>query len=420
MAEQTDHVAPPPTLDPISAQCPACGLHELVPVYLRRKKDEVGLWEQVENVDDLDPDETRPVVQIDTCPVCFGAWFDAGELDILARGEQAEVANALGDKRPSARVCVRGHGTMHERDFQAKRAIPVDQCETCDGIWLDGHERRKLAAASTQEGQQAKSQIWARRGAIWAVQLLTQLPVEVENPARGTPWVVYSILALLGIVFGMQIFHVIDVGDCLVFGRQQTDGVCLASVPGALRHQWKQEGANALLNGQFYTLATHAFLHGNWGHFLANAYFLYIFGDNVEHLFGRKRFIILFLLAGIAGGGAEVLFATNQHTAVPIVGASGSIAGVMAAYLWAFPRNKLFQVILFVQVKLPAWVYLFVWLGFQAAMGFFGTGEHHVAWFSHMGGFAVGLIMAPLVLRQRRREVARSVKVPAPGPFSRG
>ena len=143
---------------------------------------------------------------------------------------------------------------------------------------------------------------------------------------------------------------------------------------------------------------------------LFNAYFLYIFGDNIEHLFGRWRFALLFIGAGVAGGALHVLL--SYATATPVVGASGSIAGVMAAYLWSFPRAKLFQTIFFIQVKIPAWLYLGAWVGLQLVMGFFTT-KVQFAWFAHLGGFVFGLLMTPLVLRARRFEVGREVRVPA-------
>ena len=152
------------------------------------------------------------------------------------------------------------------------------------------------------------------------------------------------------------------------------------------------------------------FLHGTFAHLLGNMYFLYIFGDNVESLFGKLRFIGMFFLASLVGVVAEVFL--TSATADPIVGASGGIAGVMAAYLWSFPRNKLFQMILFVQVKLPAWTYLVFWIGFQAVMGLFSA-QTHVAWYSHLGGFLTGFAVTPLVLKWRRRQVALSVEHPA-------
>jgi membrane associated rhomboid family serine protease/Zn-finger nucleic acid-binding protein len=337
-------------------------------------------------------DTSQADVQIDACPVCFGAWFDAGELDTLA-GDLGAVEKILApEARPSTRPCPHGHGAMHEHDLEGLITTPVDRCGSCGGIWLDGHERRKLATATTSEGQGTKTQRWLKRGAIWAAQVLTHLPVEVENPARSTPWIVFAILATLLGVFAAQ-----ELG--------QIDTVHYGLVPGRLR---KYGGFENL-----QTLWSHIFLHGGWAHLLGNAYFLYTFGDNVEYLFGRLRFAVFFLATGIFAG--LIHYALTTKTATPVVGASGAISGVLAAYLWAFPRQRLSQVILWIQIKIPVWVYLIVWLGFHVVMGFFGTGRgaQEVAWFAHLGGFAAGLAIAPLMLRRRRRVVARSVRVPA-------
>lgn len=379
---------------------------------LRQRED--GRWTQVESAEREVVVDPATEVQIDACPVCNGAWFDAGELDRLA-GERAEIERELDPSaRPSKRRCPRGCGVLQEHALPGKIRTPVDHCPVCHGIWLDGHERHKLAKNTTREGQTERSKLWARRGAIWAAQLLVQLPVEVENPARSTPWMVYALLLGLASVFGLQLAGVIDLADCQpgMMGKPVGEW-CLAPVAGMLRFQWKQFGPiEMLLEGQGYTLATHWLLHGGWLHLLGNCYFLYIFGDNVEHLFGHFRFLLFVLVCALVGGVAEVVLTHN--TLSPIVGASGGIAGVMAAYLWSFPRSKLFQVVLFVQLKLPVWVYIFVWVGYQAVMGLFSTSEAKVAWYSHLFGFATGALLTPLLLALRRREVAKRVRVAAP------
>lgn len=382
----------------VSAQCPACRLHELVVVELGLQAD--GHWKQIDEhpglvtklIGRFRPDTSPPptkIVQIDVCPACMGAWFDSGELDILS-GDLDDVDQVLAPEQvPAQRPCPRGHGRLIEQMLPGLIRTPVDRCLHCGGIWLDGHERRKLAKASTSEGQGTRTQRWLKRGAIWAAQVLTQLPVEVDNPARGTPWVVYSILATLFTVFLLQIYGPIDT-------------YTWAAVAGRMRGE-----------GDWWTLGTSIFMHATWVHILGNAYFLYIFGDNVEHLFGRARFIAFYLAAGLLGATAQILLTTK--TAMPVVGASGCVAGVLGAYLWAFPRQRLFQVILWIQIKVPVWVYLFVWVAFHVVMGLFGTGAgaEGVAWFAHLGGFLVGLGVTPLVLAWRRREVARRVRVPA-------
>jgi len=404
VARGSDTLAPLSGHDHVDAQCPACRLHALVSTVLKQKPD--GAWTEGTAADHD--------VQIDACPVCNGAWFDAGELDRLA-GETTTLEAALDPRsRPSRRRCPRGCGLLHEHDLPGLIRTPVDHCPVCRGIWLDGHERHKLAKSTTREGQQDRKQQLTRRGAIWAAQLLVQLPVEVENPARSTPWVVFTLLAAIAAMFVLQLTGVVDLGDCTPgLGGMPIGDLCLAPIAGPLRHQWRELGFNAIADGSWYTLGSHWLLHGGWAHLLGNCYFLYIFGDNVEHLFGRLRFALFFVLAAIVGGLAEVLL--TQNTMAPIVGASGGIAGVMAAYLWCFPRNKLFQVVLFIQIKLPVWVYLLVWFGFQALMGARASSDVAVAWFSHLFGFAFGAAATPLFLAVRRREVAKQVRVPANG-----
>lgn len=368
--------------EPVSAQCPACCLHALVPVTIERQTD--GRWRQV----DRPTPGSAGVVVLDTCPVCFGAWFDRGEFDILGNSEVDATRLATTGARQSPRVCPRGHGPMLEHRLPDVIRTPIECCPACAGIWLDGEERRKLAVRTTKEGQQDLKEKVMRRGVIWVAQVITQLPVEVDNPARGTPWLIYALLVGFLGLFVME-------AQGVVFYRDW------AIISGKLVREY---------DTSVHTLFTHQFLHGSWYHVLFNAYFLYIFGDNVEHLFGRWRFLLLFIGAGIAGGGLHVLL--SKATATPVVGASGSIAGIMAAYLWSFPRAKLFQTIFFVQVKIPAWVYLGAWVGLQLVMGFFTT-KIQFAWFAHLGGFLFGLLITPLVLRVRRREVAREVRVPA-------
>jgi membrane associated rhomboid family serine protease/Zn-finger nucleic acid-binding protein len=376
----------------LSAQCPACGLHELVLVKLDR--DAQGHWRRTDRRGLLgrrkaENDAPAAVaVQIDTCPMCFGAWFDAGELDVLA-GQLGDVESVLDQEaRTTTRPCPHGHGFMLEHDLPGVIKTPVDRCGRCGGIWLDGEERRKLAKATTAQGQGTRTERMLKRGAIWAMQVLRPLPVEVENPARGTPYVVFGLLIVLLAFF---------VGQEL----QQLDTHHYALVPGRTRHE-----------GDWSGLLTYMFLHGSWWHLLGNAYFLYTFGDNIEDLFGRVRFAVFFIVAGVLAGLVHYWFATN--TATPVVGASGAISGVLAAYLWAFPRQRLFQTVLFIQVEIPMWVYLFVWVGYHIVMALFATGAaEEVAWFAHLGGFLVGIAVTPLLLRVRRREVARRVKVPA-------
>ncbi|PCC72616.1 Membrane associated serine protease, rhomboid family [Nannocystis exedens] len=375
--------APPAAapLPPLSAQCPACSLHALVAVHLRRGPS--GRWRQLGA-------REQPVsgdMTLDTCPICFGVWLDQGELDQLgdADVDPAFLKTMVG--RSAGRMCPRGHGFMNEHLLPGMLRTPVDRCPRCRGLWLDGDERHALARSSTPSGQEDPKVQLAKRGVLWAAQVLTQLPIEVDNPRRGIPWVVLGLGVLL---LGCYVASVLG----LVYAREYAlvAGEVLAAPRGG------------------YTVLTHGLFHADWFHLLFNLYFLYVFGRNVEHVFGRRRFLLLYFGAGLFGGLLQLLL--TSATATPVIGASGAIAGVCGAYLVIFPRARLLQTLplVYVQLKIPAWIYLGAWVGFQAAMAIFSEAQQF-AWFSHLGGFALGAALAPPVLRSVCREVGETVRV---------
>ncbi len=154
---------------------------------------------------------------------------------------------------------------------------------------------------------------------------------------------------------------------------------------------------------------TSMFLHGGWWHLIGNMWFLWIFGDNVEDALGSFRFVLLYLLCGVAAG--LVQCAVQPASALPTVGASGAIAGVLGAYALLFPGAKiltLVPVIFVLQlIEVPAVVMLGVWFLMQILNGSvatLGTAAGGVAWWAHIGGFLAGLGLV-LALRPRRTRV---------------
>jgi membrane associated rhomboid family serine protease len=148
------------------------------------------------------------------------------------------------------------------------------------------------------------------------------------------------------------------------------------------------------------TLLTCTFLHGGWLHFLGNMLFLWIFGDNVEDRFGRVRFLAFYLACGVAASAAHLLAA--RDSAVPTIGASGAIAGVMGAYLLLYPRARVQMLVIwgfFVDViVLPAPFYLGYWFLLQLVGGAVQSGVGGgVAWWAHIGGFVVGALVAAML-----------------------
>ena len=146
------------------------------------------------------------------------------------------------------------------------------------------------------------------------------------------------------------------------------------------------------------TLITSMFLHGGWGHLGGNMLFLWIFGDNIEHRIGHLRFILFYMLCGIAAGLAHILF--NSGSVVPTVGASGAISGVLGGYLVLFPRNRVYVMTWGGVAAVPAVMMLGLWILMQFINGFGSVADTPetggVAYLAHIGGFAAGMILAPL------------------------
>jgi rhomboid family protein len=149
-----------------------------------------------------------------------------------------------------------------------------------------------------------------------------------------------------------------------------------------------------------FTLVSYMFVHGSWIHLLGNMLFLWVFGDNIEDAMGHMRFIMFYLMCGIF---AAVLHSwMNPTSEIPLVGASGAVAGVIAAYLILHPKVKVWVLALWrIPIRITAAWALGIWVAWQFANLLF-EGEENVAWWAHTGGLLAG---ATLILFMRRRGV---------------
>ena len=147
------------------------------------------------------------------------------------------------------------------------------------------------------------------------------------------------------------------------------------------------------------------FLHGGWLHILGNMLYLYIFGDNVEDMLGRGKFLLFYLLCGVLSFATQILF--QSRSMVPNVGASGAIAGVLGAYFVLFPRARVLTLvplfIFFPLVEIPAFFFLGIWFLIQFLSGAASLGRSSafaggVAWWAHIGGFVAGIILLKALL----------------------
>jgi membrane associated rhomboid family serine protease len=224
------------------------------------------------------------------------------------------------------------------------------------------------------------------------------IPLRDDNPASIKPLASVTILVMCGLVFlwqwslgpvvGQRVIYALGVIPAVLLGLTELPAE-LSMVPPSL------------------TLVTSMFMHGGWMHLLGNMLYLWIFGDNVEDSMGHGRFIVFYLLCGVAAALAQVL--PQPGSPVPMVGASGAISGVLGAYLLLYPHARVLVLIplpfwLHV-VRLPAGIVLAVWFGLQLLSNLLAqTGpQGGVAFGAHIGGFLAGMLLIPFMKRSNVR-----------------
>ncbi|HEY7684663.1 MAG TPA: rhomboid family intramembrane serine protease [Gemmatimonadales bacterium] len=160
---------------------------------------------------------------------------------------------------------------------------------------------------------------------------------------------------------------------------------------------------------QYWTVLTSMFMHGGWMHIIGNMVFFWVFGNNIEDVMGHGRFVVFYVVCGIAAAAAQI--AINPTSAVPMVGASGAISGVLGSYLLLYPRVRVHALlalgIYFSRITLPAYVMLGYWillqiLGSLPALGAQESGG--TAFFAHIGGFVAGLVLIRLFAKREYLE----------------
>lgn len=159
---------------------------------------------------------------------------------------------------------------------------------------------------------------------------------------------------------------------------------------------------------QPWRFITSAFLHGSWLHLIGNMLYLWIFGDNVEDKTGHFKFVLFYILAAAIAGFAQML--TDVNSLVPVIGASGAVAGILGAYFICCPGSRVVTLIpiffFFTTVEIPAFVYLLGWFALQFINGVSTVGgASSVAWWAHIGGFVAGMVLIKLFYsKQKRRD----------------
>ena len=217
------------------------------------------------------------------------------------------------------------------------------------------------------------------------------IPISDENPTRLTPFVTWAIIFACVVTFLWQLMF------------SQSDGEALFSSLGFVPRNLFDSAVTETVYGipwPWLTLLTSMFLHGGFLHLGGNMLYLWIFGNNVEDAMGHGRFLIFYLACGIAAALSEGI--VNPHSALPMVGASGAISGVLAAYVLIYPRARVTVIIplgiLLYPTKISAFYVIGFWFVLQLLNGVGTTpGAPGTAWWAHVGGFAAGFLLTPFL-----------------------
>ncbi|MCS6926021.1 MAG: rhomboid family intramembrane serine protease [Candidatus Binatia bacterium] len=230
-------------------------------------------------------------------------------------------------------------------------------------------------------------------------------PYHDENETQRVPYITATLIALNVLAW----LFVQGAGTPLALARS----VCnLGLIPGELTGALPPGTGMPIGEGlicvtdpgrQFSHLFTSMFLHGSWLHLLGNMWFLWLFGNNVEDAMTRPRFMIFYLLCGVAAALLQVW--TNPTSAIPMVGASGAISGIMGAYLVLYPRVRVFALLplgfFLTSVALPAWTMIGYWALIQFLSGLTTIGREAggIAFWAHIGGFLAGVALVKVFVQ---------------------
>jgi membrane associated rhomboid family serine protease len=217
------------------------------------------------------------------------------------------------------------------------------------------------------------------------------IPVRDDNPAHITPWITYLLIASCVVIYGWQVWGGEAHRAASFSGLGMTPEILTGQVADAARQPWVPG---------WMTVFTSMFLHGSLPHLLGNLLFLWVFGNNIEDAMGHGRFIVFYLTCGAIAVFAQAL--PDPSSAVPMVGASGAISGVLGAYLLLYPKARVLlalppPLIFFTIGWVRAVWVLAAWFIGQVAMGWFsGMSGGGVALGAHIGGFVAGMLLIPL------------------------
>ncbi len=242
------------------------------------------------------------------------------------------------------------------------------------------------------------------------------IPLHDDNPTRSTPVVTFILIVMNVVVFLYQL----SIGlDYSAFAYGLIPAELLGNQPQVLRDpEFTRRALEANFDPSWATIFSSMFMHGSWLHIISNMWFLWIFGNNIEDALGKVKYILFYLACGIGAALAQTFLSANSP--IPMVGASGALAGVLGAYLVLFPGSRVLVLVtafIITTMQVPAWLMLGFWFLLQVINGLVSLGPQAptggVAYAAHVGGFVVGwLLIRILGAHPHRREERRYERRP--------
>ncbi len=230
------------------------------------------------------------------------------------------------------------------------------------------------------------------------------IPIRGTIPSEKYPFVNNTIIGINLVIYLLEVSQ----------GPQMNRFIYIYGLVPA-RYTISQVASYFTIEQQIFSIISFMFLHGGFFHLLSNLWTLYIFGNNVEDSMGHVSYLVFYLLCGAFSGLAHLIF--NLHSNVPVIGASGAIAGVMGAYLILHPRSRILTLIPIIIIpwfmEIPAFFFLGIWFFIQLLNAAAGHGASGIAWWAHVGGFIFGAAVLSLF----RTEPHGKIVDKKPGPI---
>ncbi len=332
---------------------------------------------------------------VDICDGCKGIWFDKGELvrvvkalssDDRIKPEKVKLFHSRKVKgvyqlQEGTRSCPRCKVGMRKFNYASDSNVFLDKCPACDGIWADSGEVKAIAQYLKEDPRASAVGYWLAEqyarpeeevGGLWNPYLFffprLLIPIRDDIPRERFP-----IMTLLLVVLCCAVFFGAAYAGCDLKELFETYGFIPA-------HFWG------------LGLISSMFLHNGILHLFGNMLFLWLFGDNVEDRFSRPGYLVFYLCCGLFGSLLHTLF--NWNSTTPVVGASGAVSGVIGAYVVFYPSATIEFFCLGRTVEISALAYLGSWFGLQILSGAVEGDTAKIAYFAHIGGFALGALVA--------------------------